>query len=250
MDQPFAEGHLARGEAIAELFGGHDVGAGFEIAAHGIEIALRGGGQVLGVEGSEGKSDGDGDFHKLILRYTAQVMASLQAHVTSWMLRRKLKPKLARAADALEVRRLMRPEPMRVPAGVRITAQAVGGVAGEWVEGNASEVTLLYLHGGGYVACSAKTHRPITVGFAQHGLRVFAPDYRMAPEHLFPAAVGECRCGLSGLVGKDCRGRRFGGRRARAGDADFAARCWRSASSRRWFCFLRGPTSRRRANRL
>jgi acetyl esterase/lipase len=52
-------------------------------------------------------------------------------------------------------------------------------------------VTLLYLHGGGYVACSIATHRPITAGFAQNGLRVFAPEYRMAPEHLFPAAVDD-----------------------------------------------------------
>jgi monoterpene epsilon-lactone hydrolase len=129
-------------------------------------------------------------------------MASLQAHVTAWVLRRKLKPRLARAADALDVRRLLRPEPMRVPTGVRITAQAVGGVAGEWVEAGESDVTLLYLHGGGYVACSAKMHRPFTVGFAQHGLRVFAPDYRMAPEHLFPAAVEDAVAVYRGLSGK------------------------------------------------
>jgi acetyl esterase/lipase len=118
-------------------------------------------------------------------------MSSLQAHVATWILRRKLKPKLARASDALEVRRLLRPEPFRVPQGVRITPQQIGGVAGEWVEAQSSDVTLLYLHGGGYVACSIETHRPITAGFALNGLRVFAPEYRMAPEHLFPAAVDD-----------------------------------------------------------
>jgi epsilon-lactone hydrolase len=119
-------------------------------------------------------------------------MASWQAHVTTWILKRRLKPKLARAADALEVRRLMRPAPFKVPRAVRITPQQIGGVAGEWVEAETpswSGATLLYLHGGGYVGCSVETHRPITAGFAQHGLRVFAPQYRMAPEHLFPAAV-------------------------------------------------------------
>lgn len=129
-------------------------------------------------------------------------MASLQAHVTSWILRRKLKPKLALATDALAVRRLMRPQPIRVPHGVRITAQQVGGVPGEWVEAQKADVTLLYLHGGGYVACSPEMHRPITVGFAQNGLRVFAPDYRMAPEHLFPAAVEDAVAVYRGLSGK------------------------------------------------
>lgn len=116
-------------------------------------------------------------------------MASLQAHVVSWILKRRLKPKLAEATDALTVRRLMRPEPMKLPPGVRITPAKIGGVPGEWVEASPSAVTLLYLHGGGYVACSPEMHQPITVAFAQNGLRVFAPDYRMAPEHLFPAAV-------------------------------------------------------------
>jgi monoterpene epsilon-lactone hydrolase len=116
-------------------------------------------------------------------------MASLQAHVTTWILKRKLKPKLAQAKNALEVRKLLRPEPFKIPRNLRITPQQIGEVAGEWVEAQTSGATLLYLHGGGYVACSAETHRPITAGFAQNGLRVFAPDYRMAPEDLFPAAV-------------------------------------------------------------
>ncbi len=129
-------------------------------------------------------------------------MASLQAHVTTWILKRTLKPKLAQAKNALEVRRLLRPKPFKVPRDVRVTPQQIGGVAGEWVEAQESDVTLLYLHGGGYVGCSAETHRPITAGFAQKGLRVFAPDYRMAPEHLFPAAVEDAVAVYRGLSGR------------------------------------------------
>lgn len=130
-------------------------------------------------------------------------MASWQAHLATWILKRRLKPKLARAADALEVRRLMRPAPFKVPRAVRLTPQQIGGVPGEWVEAqtpSASGVTLLYLHGGGYVGCSVETHRPITAGFALHGLRVFAPEYRMAPEHRFPAAVEDAVAVYRGLI--------------------------------------------------
>jgi epsilon-lactone hydrolase len=127
-------------------------------------------------------------------------MASLQAHVTTWILKRKLKPKLALAENALDVRRLLRPEPYNVPPSVRITPKTVGGVPGEWVEAAASSPTMLYLHGGGYVACTVVTHRPITAGFALRGLRVFAPEYRMAPEHLFPAAVEDAVAVYRGLL--------------------------------------------------
>lgn len=53
-----------------------------------------------------------------------------------------------------------------------------------------SEVVLLYLHGGGYLGCSPATHRPITATLARvMSARVIAPDYRLAPEHPFPAAL-------------------------------------------------------------
>jgi epsilon-lactone hydrolase len=51
---------------------------------------------------------------------------------------------------------------------------------------------ILYFHGGGYVSCSAATHRPITAALArlsQH--RVFSLEYRLAPEHRFPAALDD-----------------------------------------------------------
>lgn len=65
---------------------------------------------------------------------------------------------------------------------------------GEWIEpGDAkSGAVVLYIHGGGFVSCSAQTHRPITTALARKtGLRVFAADYRLAPEHRYPAALDD-----------------------------------------------------------
>lgn len=92
---------------------------------------------------------------------------------------------------------------MRPCSGVRIEGlnepPADGGddrpVKGEWLiprdapEGEA-DGAVLYLHGGGYVACSPRTHRPITSRLAHDtGLPVLAPRYRLAPEHPFPAPL-------------------------------------------------------------
>ncbi|KAJ3200466.1 hypothetical protein HDU82_008893 [Entophlyctis luteolus] len=52
------------------------------------------------------------------------------------------------------------------------------------------ESIVLYLHGGGYCLCSRKTHRGITWKIAKFGkARVFAIDYRLSPEHVFPLAL-------------------------------------------------------------
>jgi len=108
------------------------------------------------------------------------------------MVRVVLKPRLARAHDALTLRKVMTPPRSPSPSGVRITPALLGGIPGEWLEtSDASPSTLLYLHGGGYIACSPQTYRSLTAGFARLGFRVLAPDYRLAPEHPFPAAVDD-----------------------------------------------------------
>ncbi|PWU04884.1 MAG: alpha/beta hydrolase [Terriglobia bacterium] len=128
-------------------------------------------------------------------------MASWQAYVASWILKRGLKPRLRAARDIFESRRLLKPPPYRVPRDVRIAAREFGGVRGEWLEcGSGNGLVLLYLHGGGYFACSPETHRPITAGFARQGFRVFAPDYRLAPEHHFPAAVDDAVAVYRGVL--------------------------------------------------
>ncbi len=111
----------------------------------------------------------------------------------SFFLRHTFKPRLARAASAQHARAIMNGGIFKNPAGVKITPATLGGVPGEWVE-SASQlaaVVLVYLHGGGYFACSARTHRPFTTAFAQRGLRVYAPDYRLAPEYPFPAGLDD-----------------------------------------------------------
>jgi acetyl esterase/lipase len=87
---------------------------------------------------------------------------------------------------------------MPAPRGVRFRADQMGGVPGEWAEAG-GERPLLYLHGGGFVGCSPQTHRTITGAFARRGFRVFAPDYRLAPKHPFPAAVEDALAAWRGF---------------------------------------------------
>ena len=58
---------------------------------------------------------------------------------------------------------------------------------------------MLFLHGGGYVACTLKTHRPYACFFAECGFHVFMPDYRLAPEHPFPAALDDAIAAYRGM---------------------------------------------------
>jgi acetyl esterase/lipase len=90
------------------------------------------------------------------------------------------------------------------PRGTTFASRPCGGVPGEWVSarGHApTELTILYLHGGGYVAGSPRTHRAITGHLAARcGARVFAADYRLAPEHPFPAALDDAVTAYRGML--------------------------------------------------
>jgi monoterpene epsilon-lactone hydrolase len=77
--------------------------------------------------------------------------------------------------------------------GVRATRTQPPDPPGEWVvPPDVASPTILYLHGGGYVSCSPATHRPIIAALARGTpARVFAPRYRLAPEHPHPAALDD-----------------------------------------------------------
>jgi acetyl esterase len=61
---------------------------------------------------------------------------------------------------------------------------------------------LLYLHGGGWVQGDLDTHQGVCGKLAAWaGCKVLAVDYRLAPEHSFPAGLDDCRAAWRWLVG-------------------------------------------------
>lgn len=68
----------------------------------------------------------------------------------------------------------------------------IGPIKGEWVqvEETSKARTILYFHGGGYIAGSPETHRPLIARLAKTAeARAFSLSYRLAPEFAFPACV-------------------------------------------------------------
>ena len=102
-------------------------------------------------------------------------------------------------------RRLALVTRLTLPArGVDFTVATCGGVPGEFAQtrGLAStRGTVLYLHGGAYCVGSPATHRAITSHLARRtSARVFVADYRLAPEHTFPAAVDDAVAAYRALL--------------------------------------------------
>lgn len=80
--------------------------------------------------------------------------------------------------------------------GVFIEQINEAGVRGEWLAtrdaASGDGAVIFYIHGGGFVACSARTHRPITATLAREtNFPVFSLKYRLAPEARFPAALDD-----------------------------------------------------------
>lgn len=79
-----------------------------------------------------------------------------------------------------------------LPEGLHVEPVVTADFKGEWVKavGARSDAVLLYLHGGAYVFCSPRSHRHLVAALSEAtGSAAFALDYRLAPEHPFPASV-------------------------------------------------------------
>ncbi|MDX1515973.1 MAG: alpha/beta hydrolase [Woeseiaceae bacterium] len=112
--------------------------------------------------------------------------------LTSWYLKRID----ARTADVAEARkRLDFFAGLLSPADdVEIRADSVAGLRAEWLTpaGAGTDKLLLYWHGGGYIMGSCRSHRSIVSHIArQAGVRALVAEYRLAPEHRFPAAIDD-----------------------------------------------------------
>jgi monoterpene epsilon-lactone hydrolase len=91
----------------------------------------------------------------------------------------------------------------RVGDDVVATDVVVGGVPALDVRTSAGDGdgVLLYLHGGGYVVGSPRTHLALTSNLARAAAtRLVSLDYRLAPEHPFPAAVDDARSAYDAIV--------------------------------------------------
>src|ERR1700688_1704598 len=89
---------------------------------------------------------------------------------------------------------------------VTFEADALGGIPGIWVHPAnwRSDEAIVHLHGGWFNFGSAKAYRHL-VGHiaARAGARAFIPDYRLAPEHPFPAAMDDVLACYQGLAERD-----------------------------------------------
>jgi acetyl esterase/lipase len=117
-------------------------------------------------------------------------MASPEAHVEI----ARLFAKSGGDLPLRERRRQWEAEAAEEPLPEEATFQTVvaGGVPAEWVEmpGADEHRVFLFLHGGGYNSGSPRTHYKLAAHLARAtGLRLLLPDYRLAPEHPYPAAV-------------------------------------------------------------
>lgn len=82
----------------------------------------------------------------------------------------------------------------KLPAGIDVRKDVVGGVPAEWLEpaGASDEKLIFYVHGGGYVSGSCSDHRNIVAKIAATtGIRILIYEYRLAPEFPYPYAVND-----------------------------------------------------------
>ncbi len=92
---------------------------------------------------------------------------------------------------------------MKVPKNVKVQVVWAGSVPAEWLfpDGAPQDRALLYIHGGAWVFCSPATHRAMVAQLAlAAGVKALSIDYRLAPEHPFPAGLDDCVAAYCWLI--------------------------------------------------
>ncbi len=134
---------------------------------------------------------------------------SWQCRIVQRAMKRLVKPRLTLARGVAPLRRTLDLAAMllpRSPRGLVVEPAACGGVRGEWTRhvdaAAAAGPVLLHFHGGAFVAGSPRLSRAIVAQLAVHCRGdAFSVDYRLAPEHPFPAAIEDAEACYRGLAG-------------------------------------------------
>jgi epsilon-lactone hydrolase len=143
---------------------------------------------------------------------------SLRSRLMSLLLKKTFKSKITRSeVEFSHLRKAMEKQSAgkKHETGVEVNQVGVDGVKGEWqiphaITSGLEDACFLYLHGGGYAFCSPMTHRPMTTAIAKRaGIRVFSLDYRLAPEHPFPAPVEDAVAAYQWLLNQGIKADRI-----------------------------------------
>ena len=104
--------------------------------------------------------------------------------------KRRLTVETSRAREKYLVRWMRNP-----PAGISVERFEIDGLHAAWISPETeSKTVILYLHGGGYVSGSLATHQMLCADMARSAdARILFVEYRLAPEHPFPAALEDAR---------------------------------------------------------
>ena len=135
-------------------------------------------------------------------------MASLRGRLLRVVLKHTLGRKLKRIGSSVSKLRKLDEfiiKNQKTPAGTEISPVQDQGIAAEWVRapGAQTERAILYLHGGAFVMCSPATHRELAARLsAAINTSVLVLDYRLAPEHPFPAAMEDAVSAYRWLLDK------------------------------------------------
>lgn len=131
---------------------------------------------------------------------------SFQLSLLNLLMRWQVKRRFRKNPDVQLLRPVMlqmEPRMSKLPADIAVEELTLGGVAAERLSapGTKDSAAFLYIHGGGFVAGSPRTHRPLTWRLAKDiGIPVYAIDYRLAPEHPYPAGLDDCVAAYRGLL--------------------------------------------------
>ena len=95
----------------------------------------------------------------------------------------------------------------RLPRGTSVEEEWLGDIPGEWIKApsvpEGEGAVILYFHGGGFFSGSCETHRELAARISKaSGVRVLDIEYRLAPEHKFPAANEDCLTAYRWLIGQ------------------------------------------------
>ena len=131
---------------------------------------------------------------------------SIRGRLVSFAIRLALKPMLRRDDLSIEAlrARLATTDQMSgpIPKGFTSDAYEIGGVPCRSIAPEAlnTQRTLVYFHGGGYVLPGSSGHAQLAAHLGLVGqCRVILVDYRLAPEHPFPAAVEDAMAVVQAL---------------------------------------------------